>query len=129
MTNFTVLVISHLQNSGTKHLHGSCSCHRHLLLQLSLSFSSFLPTVSCHAWVSFFHSMLKLLSVVGAWWSVTFIAGLIYFASYSHFYLVKTSSLLLLSYSARAVAKQCLITFILKHTDNINERMLSHLHN
>lgn len=129
MTNFTVLVISHLQNSGTRHLHGNCSWHRLLLLQSSLSLSSFLPTVSCHAWISFFHNMLKLLSVVGAWWSVTCIAGLIYFASYSHFYLVKTSFLLLLSYTVRAVAKQCMITFILKHTDNINERMLSHLHN
>lgn len=69
---------------GTAHDIGSrrCSCH-------SLT-SSILPTVSCRVWISVFHNMLKLLSVVGTWWSVTCIAGLIYFVSYSYFYLVKT---------------------------------------
>lgn len=75
------------------------------------------------------HNILKLLSVVGVYWSVTYITEAMYFAGYSHFYLVKTSFFLLLSYTLRAVTKQCMITFILSHTDNISERMLSHLHN
>lgn len=82
MTNFTVLLISHLWNAGTRRLHGNCSCHRLLLLQFSLS----LFKLPLHCKLNFFfHNVLKLLSVVGAWWSVTCIAGPIYFSSFCHF--------------------------------------------
>lgn len=126
MTNFTVLLISHSQNAGTRHLHGNCSCHRLLLLQLSLSLSSSLPTLSCHAWISF--STVCWSSCCGCmlkydlycWANIFF-----YFLSFLSWkgFLFASAIICCKSWS------KAMITFILKHTDNINERMLSHLHN
>lgn len=106
MTNFTVLLISNLQNAGTRHLHGNCSCHRLLLLQFSFSLFK-LPLyckLSCMNF--FFHNVLEFLSVVGAGEVWLVLLDQYIFLAFAISLSGKASLLLLLSSAVRAEAKQ-----------------------